>query len=79
MKKNYVENDFLENEEGLVSHDLNSKEIEQNKDNFTDLTSIKINFEPDEIKINTVFNTDSINNNKKIKDLFKNHVWYLKL
>lgn len=74
MKIDDVENDFLETEEGLFSHDLNSKEIEQNKDNFTDLTSIRINFEPEDLKINTGFNAKSINNEKKIKELFKNHV-----
>jgi hypothetical protein len=74
MKTEDAENDFMESEEGLYSHDLDTKEIEQNQDNFTDLTLIRINFEPDELKIKTGLDTKSISQEKKIKDLFKNHV-----
>lgn len=74
MKMEYEENDILYAEEDIFSHDLNLKEIEQNKQNFTELTSIRINFEPEELNINSGINTKIINEKKTIKDLFKNHV-----
>lgn len=76
MKIENMEYDFTEAEEGAVSHDLNSEEIEKNKHNFTELTSIKFNFEPEKLKINADLNTKFFNDEKKIKDLFKDHVEY---
>jgi len=72
-----IEEDIDENrnaEDGIFSHNLKWKEIKENKHNFNDLTSIRINFEPEELMINAGINTKLNNENKMINDLFKNHV-----
>ena len=53
MKIEDIEDDIYHTDDGIVSHDLRTEEIERNKHNFTELTSIRINFEPEEFKINT--------------------------
>jgi hypothetical protein len=68
------EENIFRSENGIVSHDLNTEEIEKNKHNFIELTSIRINFEPEEFKINTATNPKQNNENKAIKNFFINHV-----
>lgn len=74
MKIEDIGDDIYHTDDVIVSHDLNTEEIERNKLNFSELTSIRINFEPEEFKINTPTDSKQNNENKAIKDLFKNHV-----
>jgi len=69
------ENVIMKVAEGIFTYDLDSDEIEQNKHIFNDLTSIKVNFEVKELKISSGNIKSFKEEDKKIKDLFKNHVF----
>jgi len=73
--KSEQENVIMKVAEEIITHDLDSDEIEQNKHIFNDLTSIKVNFEAEELKISSGNIKSFKEEDKKIKDLFKNHVF----
>lgn len=69
-----INNDTSNNKDEISIHDLDSKEIEQNKHILKALTSIRFNFEIDELNINTRVINNSKDEIIQIKDLFRNHV-----
>ena len=73
----YLNMGFLNNEnaqENIISENLDIKTVKENKQMLSELTNVRINYEPEANNFILSINSNLNNNDMKIKQLFSNHV-----